>query len=459
MHPKSTSESLTRVAHNGFGAKTILISSFHSLISRNILGTPVLSRLVEGGVKVVIACPEHKQAFFEREFGGAHVVIAPVPLALTRRDTLLRSLALSAVRTRTLAIKRQTELAGRGRLLSLALANRGGRAFVRLATRLLSSRAPFTALLATHAPALVFSTDMQNEHDVRLMLAAQGAHTPVVGMARSWDNFSAKGLVRYVPERVLVQNELLKREAGQIQGIGADQVEAVGIPHYDFYVTGERSTRDAFFKRVGGDSQKKLLLYVPTGDRYLSSNTVDADILAMLDEHLPSDFQILVRLPPGDRVRALEGYLNTSRIIIDRPSTAFASVKETELSHENEVHLADSLHFADLVVSGPSTMCIDACVFDTPVILVGFDGREEREYAQSIRRFYDYDHFAPVLAAGGVRYAKSETELAEALERYVRDPSLEAEGRARIVALECFKADGHSSERLAKVLLGALQSA
>jgi len=438
---------------------TILISSFHALISRNILGTPVLARLVAGGAKVVIACPEGKQAFFEREFAQAGVHIAPVALRLTRGDTLVRALALSAVDTRTLRIKRQTELAGRGRLLSLVLANRGGRALVRLATRLLSSREPFTALLATHAPALVFSTDMQGEYDTRLMLAARDARIPVVGMVRSWDNLSAKGLVRYVPERVLVQNEILKGEAEEIQGIARERVKTVGIPHYDFYVTGERTPRDAFFKRIGGDARKRMLLYIPTGDRYLDSNTADPDVLAMLDEHLPVDFQILVRLPPGDRVRAFEGRTNTNRIIIDRPSSAFASVKETELSHENEAHLADSLYYADIVVSGPSTMCIDACVFDKPVILVGFDGSAETPYVKSIRRFYDYDHFAPVLASGGVRYAKSETELVEALERYVRDPSLEAEGRRRIVALECFKADGHASERLAEVLLQALQSA
>ena len=101
-------------------------------------------------------------------------------------------------------------------------------------------------------------------------------------------------------------------------------------------------------------------------------------------------------------------------------------------------------------------MCIDACVFDKPVILVGFDGSAETPYVKSIRRFYDYDHFAPVLASGGVRYAKSETELVEALERYLQDLSLEAAGRTQIVARECYKADGHSSERLAEALLQSL---
>lgn len=435
---------------------TILISSFHSLISRNILGTSVLARLVGGGAKVVIACPEGKREFFEREFAREGVAIAPVSLSLTCRDTLMRTLALSAVDTRTLRIKRQTELAGRGRLLSLLLANGLGRSLVRLISRIATPREPFVALLATHKPALVFSTDMQGEYDTRLMLAARDRGIPVVGMVRSWDNLTAKGLARYIPSTVVVNSEQLKQEATTIQEMPPARIKVVGIPHYDFYTTGARTPRDAFFKRIGGDTGKHMLLYIPTGDRYLDPNTADPDILAMLDEHLPKDFQILVRLPPGDRVRAFEGRPNSARIIFDRPSTAFASVKETELSHENEIHLADSLAYADIVVSGPSTVCIDACVFDKPVILVGFDGRAAPPYTKSIRRFYDYDHFAPILASDGVRYVQSEAELIESLERYLQEPSADAAGRRRIVETECYKADGHSSERLAQVLLGAL---
>lgn len=435
--------------------KTILISSFHSLISRNILGTPALSLLLARGVRVVIACPEGKQAFFEREFARAGVHIAPVSLALSRRDTLMRSLALSAVNTRTLAIKRQTELAGRGRLLSLLLANYVGRALVRLLSRLVTPREPFVELLATHKPSLVFSTDMQSEYDIRLMLAARDAGIPCVGMVRSWDNLTAKGLARYVPERVIVNSEQVKREATTVQEMPPERVEVIGIPHYDFYTNGERSLRDTFFKRIGGDSGKKMLLYIPTGDRYLEPNTADPDILAMLDQHLPEDFQILVRLPPGDRVRAFEGRANTARIIIDRPSEEFASVKETELGKAVERHLADTLHYADVVVSGPSTMAIDACAFDKPVILTGFDGAEERPYRQSIRRFFDYDHFAPVLASGGVRYVTSPAALATELAAYVADPTRDHEGREKVVSIECYQLGG-SAKRLADTLLGAL---
>lgn len=434
---------------------TILISSFHSLISRNILGTDLLPLLKEAGVRIIIACPAHKQAFFEREFGGPSVTIAPVPIALSRRDTMLRYLALAAVNTKTLRIKRDTELAGRGRFISLLLANALGRAAVRLLNRLATPREPFVALLETHKPSLVFATDIQNEYDVRLIEAARDRGVRVAGMVRSWDNLTAKGLVRAIPSVMIVNNEQLKKEAETIQGISPAIVRVVGIPHYDFYATGTRTPRESFFARIHGDAGKRLALYVPTGDRYLENNTVDAAILELMDKNLPGDFQILVRLPPGDRVRAFEGRANTARIIIDRPSEEFASVKETELSKAVEGHLADTLYYSDIVVSGPSTMAIDAAAFDKPVILVGFDGGEDRPYTKSIRRFYDYDHFAPVLASGGVRYVTTPAAFAEVLAAYVADPTRDHEGRQKVIATECYQLGG-SAERLAQTLLGSL---
>ena len=216
--------------------------------------------------------------------------------------------------------------------------------------------------------------------------------------------------------------------------------------------------RESFFKRIGGDPQKRTLLFVPTGDRYLVDNTVDRDLLSIVEENVPDNFQILVRLPPSDRVRAFESMTSNTRIIFDRPSTVFSNVKETELGRADDMHLADTLYYSDIVVSGPSTMCIDAAVFDKPIILLGFDGIETRPYFNSIRRFYDYDHFLPVLASGGVTFVSNREELRNSLEQYIHNPQKDEAGRKRLVSEECFRVDGHSSERLARVLLEALIS-
>ena len=47
--------------------KTILITSFHPLISRNILFSPVLDLLRASGVRVVVIGRTKKKEFFKKE--------------------------------------------------------------------------------------------------------------------------------------------------------------------------------------------------------------------------------------------------------------------------------------------------------------------------------------------------------------------------------------------------------
>ena len=41
---------------------------------------------------------------------------------------------------------------------------------------------------------------------------------------------------------------------------------------------------------------------------------------------------------------------------------------------ENQKHLGDTLYHADVVVNVASTITIEACIFDTPVVNINFDG-------------------------------------------------------------------------------------
>ncbi len=439
--------------------KSIIITSFHSIISRNILSTPVISMLVSlGDVRVVIVCPNKKKIFFEEEFKDVGVFIESIEIRLSWRDMFMRYLALSAINTRTLYNKRRTEFKGRGKILSYFIANKAGRALVRFFNSIIIPRHSFEVLFEKYKPTLIFSTDIQNEYDIRLMVEARNRGVSVISMVRSWDNLTSKGLVRFIPQKLLVHSSTVGDEAVRLQGIPRENVEIVGIPHYDFYTSGQRTEREPFFKRIGGDPSKKTLLFVPIGDRFFSHNTVDREVLEIIDKNLPNNFQILVRFPPADNVRELETKKNYGRIIFDRPSTRFEVLKDTELSKKDDEHLADSLYYSDLIVSGLSTMCIDGCVFNKPVILVGFDGYNPRPYFESIRRCYDYDHFKPILESGGVRYAQNPGELVHFMKYYIEDPGRDRIGREKVVALECFKVDGKSSERLAKVLISQLNT-
>src|SRR3989344_700541 len=430
-------------------AKTIFITSFHPLISRNILSTKLIAKLTDKNVRVIVLGPSKKKVFFERELAGSGAVFEGVDAVLDRRDNFLRYLALSAVNTNSLRIKRMTEMKGSGSRLAGVVGNGSfGYKLARFANGLLTPKNTFTALFEKYQPDLVFSADIQNEYDVRLTAEAMSKGIRALGMVRSWDNLGCKGTFRIIPEKILFNNELLRREAVKKHGVPEDKTEVIGIPHYDAYVSGARSPRDEFFKNLGLDPKKKTLLFTPNGDRYLKNNTVDRDVLDIINKNLSAEWQILVRLPPMDKVSYLDETIPNKRVVVDRPQTEYATLKNNEISKEADGHLADSLYWSDLVVSGPSTICIDAALFDKPIILAGFDGYEDRPYKEGVLRFYDYDHWKPVLNSGGVPLAKNVSEFQNLLIKYAENPGLNREARGKMLLEQCQFTDGQSTERL-----------
>jgi len=426
---------------------------------RNILATPVLDELLEKNVRVVVFAPEKTKFYFEWEFGSRGVIVESVSRAPTWQDRLFRYFSLAALNTRALAIKRKTELDGRGTWLAPILGrSRILRAFVRILERRLMPRNRFSDFFEKYQPTAVFVTDVQSANDVRLLHEAKARGIPAVGMVRSWDNLTSKGFIRVIPDMLLVNNDVVREEAVRLHDVPADRIRVVGIPHYDAYITNRRSSREEFFKRISGDPAKRLIVFAPTGDRYLAENTVDLDVVAILREYAPHDCQILVRLPPHDHVASLETLASDDRVIIERPAPPYATVnpRKVEFDFEMDRHLADTLAHASLVISGPSTIAIDAAVFDTPIILTAFDGFAARPYRESVRRYFDYEHHQPILASGGARVARTVAEFRQYLKEYLANPELDRAGRKKIVATECWRIDGRSSHRVAEALLAAM---
>lgn len=435
--------------------KHIAITSFHPLISRNIFAAGLLGYLTKNqNTRVTVFVPQAKKNFFEAEFAAPRVRFVGIDRMFGWRDRILRFVALAGLATRTMAIKRRAEMKGSGAWTARLI---GGERWLRVFLQIASARFLFrrgaSILLKEHAPALLFASDVENDADVLFMASARRLKIPIVGIVRSWDNLTSKGLLRILPDFLAVHNEIESAEAKTYHGMPPDKIRIVGIPHYDAYLRHAPVPREEFFERIGAPPAKRLILFAPAGDRYLSPNPTDKAVVEILDRALPQDCHILVRLPPTDTVKNIEEY-RSRRVTIERPTRRFKTLRNAELSPEDDRHLADTLFWSDLVIAGPSTMCVDAAVFDKPVILVGFDTHgKNRPYGQSIRRYYDYDHFRPILASGGVRYAATPKDFIDAVRSYLADPRQDQEGRRRIVREQCGGNDGMATQRLADLLL------
>lgn len=441
--------------------RTIVITCFTGLVSRNILSTAALDVLREDpGVKIVIVSPGGRADLLRKEFGAPNVEIAAVdaraPEGLNR---FLWVMATNLLFSGTREVQRRAKLERDGnyadyvfsRLLSLLgrarLVRRGFRRLVSLA----ASGTGLGGVFDEFRPDFLFATDVYTPWDAEMLRIAKSRNIPAVGMVRSWDNITSKTLLTFIPDVLFVNTERVKKEAIEYGDVPAGRIVPVGIPHYDAYRQPEfRSSKRDFFAKFGFSESRPLILFTPPSDKYLRSDPVSPLILETLAE-IPA--QVLVRLSLVGK-NDLGDFKLRPGVAIDEPSNSPDFI-ELYMSRDADRHLADSLYHSDVVITWASTAIIDASVMGKPVILVGFDAAP-RPYGQSIRQYYDYDHQRAIIETGGVFFARNPAELKRGIRGYLQNPDADRDGRNRLVREFCGTVDGKRGRALGELLEKAL---
>jgi len=120
--------------------------------------------------------------------------------------------------------------------------------------------------------------------------------------------------------------------------------------------------------------------------------------------------------------------------------------------------LAATLAHSDVIVNFASTTTVEASLFDTPVVNIGFDDTPNLPLPLSIARYYQFEHYRPVVETGAAHIATSSADLVRAVARYLSDPGTHAGGRRELARRCCGFTDGRAGERLGDWVLDTLLS-
>ena len=448
--------------------KTAIITSFHTLISRNILQTPIIGLLQKSGFDIVIAVPNFKVPYFEKTFKRLGVTIEGFEIGAptrTKRVGMLKRLAEALPDSRRAELGRKLTLSGqtKSRLyyyLFYYPVHFLGKShlimqFLRLIDYWLSPRGRFYDLFEKYKPALVFSTDVQNEHDVAIMQDAKSKKIPVLGMVRSWDNVVTRAF-RFVPKRILIHNAIIGEQANSLYGIDKKRFVVTGVPHYDAYLENSKPDRNQKFKEWQLASLKKTVLFFPLCDYRVVRESNEKQIYMdklILETLQAFDCNVIVRFPPNETV-SIPGFDKPANFFYDRPGVGFdaAGVTTREIRKEDDESLRAELSLADAVVCGPSTAIIDAALFDKPIVCIDFEiGKKDSLHGFIFE--YQSEHIVSVLRTKGIARVKTVEELKTALTAYFKDPSRDQAGRRQVVNEQCYKTDRLSSKRVALEIL------
>jgi hypothetical protein len=462
-------------------ARTILISVRHGASAGNMLRHGLVGRLLDAdpALRVVIASPLMRDAGFTREFAGPRVVLEDLPPHVpvgveARLLAIMQACYLESGITESVRIRRaEAQAKGSirwigakarlGRTLAPSLANPSSRYDLSdrwvshpVADGLFDRYGP--SLLLTSSPGLILA-------EVPLLRTAARRRIRTMAIDPSWDNFTNKLLPVRRVDRLLVWNDLMREQALAWHGYRAEDVRLCGAPQFDGYFReGPSITRDEFLRRVGADPGRRLIT-VTTTPRELypfHDHVVRALSAAIGSGAIPHPSQVLVRLHPRDDEAAYRDVQGLPHVIIEKPFRQTVKVADgmaVDVMAEHQRHLADTMRHSDVAVNVASTITIEACVFDTPVVNVAFDGPESLEFARSAKRYYSFTHYTNITRHGAVRVANAPAEMIDAINRYLDDPRLDAEGRRRVVEEQCQFLDGRSGERVADAVIQELPGA
>ena len=333
-----------------------------------------------------------------------------------------------------------------------------------LESKLNRSRETKHLLLRLQPDLLVLSNPFGIEETVYL-LHARELGIPVACQTLSWDNITTKGSPLLMPDFFISWGPIMTEEIVELYHFPREKIHECGVCHFDVYSqTDKLIPRSILLEELDLPADRPYIFY---GMGAKSSWTSDEiDILEWLTGRVNANSfaepcSLVIRLHPQgasgyysldasdlQRLKALAG----PRVVLESPPVLSERL-ESDAPKSDMYHLASLLAGSAMCLNISSTLCLDACMLDRPTITIAFDGWRELPNEESTRQALDFIHMAKLLGFGGVRIAKSFSELEAHINAYLRDPSLDRDGRMLSVAQECGPRDGKATARVANTLL------
>jgi len=447
--------------------KTVFITIPMGLIYRNIIKSGVFDYLKQAGIRIIVLTPAYQDKEFINEVKDENVIIEElIPYLPQGLEKAIVNFKNNLVHTETTEVKLAVErdnhhyaawifkiliykLFGNFQWLKNILEKIDNKYFVKNL---------YKDLFAKYQPDLIFSTHLVYHDDVELIKEAKKAGIKTLGMVMSWDNLTSKGAVHVKTDNLIVWNEIMKKEAMDLAGFKPENIFLSGIPQFDFYFQKDKiMPRDEFFVKNNLDPNKKLIVYGAGTNR---TTPHEPKVLQVLDNlidqgKIATPVEVMLRLHPKAFLRKEYDWIKSLKHIkSESPGRALESFMDVWFPTEEDIwHLMNLIYHSDLVINTFSTFTVDAFAFDKPVINICFDGdKTDIPYGKSVRRYFDYSHYIPIIKSRGVKVAKSGDQLLSYINEYLKNPNLDAAERKKALMEQMYIYDGQAAQRIAQYL-------
>ena len=473
--------------------KTVFISLDHGLGLAYFLQTDLTHRLLERkDLRIVFLVQDAFLPMVKKDFSDLNVIFEPMREAqavqyskqhLAGVQELFDYLRGSVLSPRVLLTyvdthRQRKEYEAEGRRKSILKALRPvikilrwsqlARRIFRRATYLLFTPHIYDDLFDHYQPDLIISNTAGWRLDQYLLREANRRGIRCATVIVGWDNPSSNGLPGAYVEDVNVWSEIHRKE--MIDGVdwSPEHIHVGGMPLYDGYINHQWDIpRDEYFKMHQLDPNKSLIAYAATA-LSISPNLHIVKALAELvsSPALEKPAQLLVRLHPN-HFKPMPHYRQECEAIIQLakqyPDVHVVEPREVaggleRYSGEDFPEKASMLTYCDVLVTIYSTMVVEAALHDKPFISACIDSPEgwADKYWIPLSKVPSWPTASRVnkMKAGATVFTAG--ELADALNRYLKDPSLDACERHEFIKSELTYFNGEATRVTADYLLSLI---
>lgn len=367
-------------------------------------------------------------------------------------------------RSRSAQLNRLAHLAGRLMASKRGIAMLGRLHMKRVGRHTLTGH--YRTLLNTIRPSIVFFTHQRPPQIFPLAVAARKMGIATACFIFSWDNLSSKGRMPVSFDHYLVWSGHMRSELLQFYpDVQPQQVHVVGTPQFEPYAYSDFGWSEEQLCRETGARIAHKRLCFSAGDASTSPNDpfyIEALATAMREGAFGEDIEIIVRPSPAEEGTRFAAILEKYPEVIWCPPRWVQTRAEhpepwsQRVPCASDIDLLKSLTLnSDININMASTMTLDFAFADKPVVNVGFGGAGAYSKWFNDLAFYNYEHYRAVLKLGSARLARNTGELVNAVKRYLEEPGLDNEGRARLLKMQVSVPLLGTSERVSQALVNA----
>ncbi len=316
--------------------------------------------------------------------------------------------------------------------------------------RLIEEEKPDAVVFANMIPA-----------DLECVKEARRCQIPLILAVASWDNPTSKGPLTVIPDFTLVWSNEMRQEMAQCHGLPEDRMAVVGVIYFENYFAPERlMSRADFCAQLNLPPETRIIQFATGDSAIIRCNQPFLRLLQKIIAEQPFEHpcHLLVRVSPKDIFSLYKEFEGLPHTTIQYPlGEGSAYGRHTWVPMAEEDHeRASTLKNTDVLLTSGSSIILDACCFDLPVINLAYDCGLDLPPWLSVVRFFRYVHAQPVEQENATWMVHNDDELRAALAECISHPEKRREERCRLLERAVTHTDGKTCERWHEAVAGYL---